>query len=600
MEEELKNLVKNMPIFPGVYRMLNAKEEIIYIGKAKNLKKRVRSYFSKNQDSPRTKIMVGNINNIEFTVTNTEAEALILENNLIKKFMPRYNVIFRDDKSYPYLAITSDKYPRIKFHRGLKKKGTQYFGPFPNSNAARESIQLLQKVFMLRTCQNSIFNNRTRPCLEHQIKRCTAPCVDLISESDYISDTNQAALFLNGKDNEVIKNLSNKMNEYSEEHNFERAAIFRDRIQSLRQIRLKQFVSDFSENDADIIASSISLGFICVNVVMIRSGRHLGDKSFFPRNHDKSLTTNVIEAFLTQYYDKNIPPPVIVIEDNIDRELIKKFFQFKKYQTVKIISRIVGDKRNWLSMAKKNADIAVQQKNTLQSNHADRLNALNKLLPFSKDIGRIECFDISHTMGENTVGSCVVYDKLAMQTKDYRRYNINNVTPGDDYAAMREVLSRRYNRMKNEDALRPDLILVDGGKGQFSIAEEIMKEIGMDNIFLVGVSKGANRKAGKEKLIMSNNKVLSNIDETNLGFHLIQQVRDEAHRFAITGHRARRAKTRLSSSIEDIEGIGSKKRKNLLAYFGGIEGIKNATVEELITVEGINNQLAEKIYNYFN
>jgi excinuclease ABC subunit C len=600
VEEELKNLVKNMPNFPGVYRMLNAKEEVIYIGKAKDLKKRVRSYFSKKQESPRTKIMVGNIDNIEFTVTNTEAEALILENNLIKKFMPRYNVIFRDDKTYPYLAITGDKYPRIKFHRGLKKKGTQYFGPFPSSNAARESIQLLQKVFMLRTCQNSIFNNRTRPCLEYQIKRCTAPCVDLISEPDYINDTNQAALFLNGKDNEVIKNLSNKMNEYSESHNFERAAIFRDRIQSLRQIRLKQFVSDFSENDADIIASSILPGFICVNVVMIRSGRHLGDKSFFPQNPDKSLTTNVIETFLTQYYDINIPPPVLVIGDSVDNELIKKFFQFKKYKAVKIISRIVGDKRNWLSMAKKNADIALQQKNTLQSNHIDRLKELNKLLSFSRTINRIECFDISHTMGENTVGSCVVYDNLAMQNKDYRRYNISNITPGDDYAAMKEVLSRRYIRMMSEDALRPDLILIDGGKGQFGIAEEIIREIGMKDIFLVGVSKGADRKAGKEKLIMSNNKILSNIDEANLGFHLIQQVRDEAHRFAITGHRARRAKTRLSSSIEDVEGIGSKKRKSLLAYFGGIDGVKNATVEELITVEGINNQLAENIYNYFN
>ena len=500
-----------MPSFPGVYRMLNSKEEVIYIGKAKNLKKRVRSYFSKKQDSPRTKIMVGNIDNIEFTVTNTEAEALILENNLIKKFMPRYNVIFRDDKSYPYLAITSDKYPRIKFHRGLKKKGTQYFGPFPNSNAAKESIQLLQKVFMLRTCQNSIFNNRTRPCLEYQIKRCTAPCVDLISEPDYINDTNQAALFLNGKDNEVIKNLSNKMNEYSESHNFERAAIFRDRIQSLRQIRLKQFVSDFSENDADIIASSISPGFICVNVVMIRSGRHLGDKSFFPRNHDESLATNIIETFLTQYYDTNTPPPVIVIEDNIDSLLIKNFFEFKKYQAVKIISRIVGDKRNWLAMAKKNADIAVQQKNTLQSNHSDRLKELNKLLSFSRNINRIECFDISHTMGENTVGSCVVYDKFAMQNKDYRRYNISNITPGDDYAAMREVLSRRYKRMMSEDVLRPDLILIDGGKGQFSIAEEIIKEIGMKDIFLVGVSKGADKEQRKAELKKMQGKLWHNL-----------------------------------------------------------------------------------------
>jgi excinuclease ABC subunit C len=598
--KDLKSLVSNFPSLPGVYRMINSSQEVIYIGKAKNLKKRVTSYLSRTHESPRTKIMVGNIDHIEITITNTEAEALILENNLIKKFMPRYNVIFRDDKSYPYLAVTGDQYPRIKFHRGIQRNDSQYFGPFPNTNAVRESIHLLQKVFMLRTCENSIFKNRTRPCLEHQIKRCTAPCVGLITELDYKNDTKQAVLFLNGKDNEVIKNLSNKMNEYSEAHDYEKAATYRDRIQSLRQIRLKQFVSDFSEDDADVIASSVSSGLICINVVMIRAGRHLGDKSFFPKNHNQSVEINIIETFLTQYYDNNIPPPVIVIEEKVDKDLIKNFFQLKSFPEVKIISRIIGDKRNWLSMAKKNAEIAAQQKNALKSNQAARHAELNKLLPFSRTINRIECFDISHTMGENTVASCVVYDKFSMQNKDYRRYNIKNITPGDDYAAMREVLTRRYTKMVSEDALKPDLILIDGGKGQFSIAKEVIDEIGMEDTFLVGVSKGVERKAGKEKLIMGNNKVLSNIDETNLGFHLIQQIRDEAHRFAIAGHRARRAKTRLSSSVEDIEGIGSKKRKSLLAYFGGLEGIKKANIDELITVEGIDTQLAEKIYNYFH
>ncbi len=589
-----------MPTLPGVYRMINSSSEVIYIGKAKNLKKRVASYFTKIQPSPRTKLMVSNISHIEFTVTNTEAEALILENNLIKKHMPRYNVIFRDDKSYPYLALTEDQYPRIKFHRGTQKNNAQYFGPFPNSNAVRESIQLLQKVFMLRTCQNSIFSNRTRPCLEYQIKRCTAPCVDFINESDYGNDAKQAAAFLNGKDSEVIKDLSNRMAEHSKSEDFEKAAIYRDRIQSLRQIRLKQFVSDFSENDADIIASASSSGHVCVNLVMIRGGRHLGDKSFFPKNFNESLSSNIIETFLTQYYDINVPPPIIVIEDKIDKELINNFFLLKQYLKIKIISRIIGDKKNWLSMAKKNALIAIQQKNNLQSNQQNRLNELNKLLSLPRVIQRIECFDISHTMGESTVASCVVFDKLAMQNNEYRRFNIKNITLGDDYAAMKDVLSRRLKHIVSEEGVKPDLMLIDGGKGQFSVAEEIMTEMGIKDIFIVGVSKGADRKVGKEKLIMSNNKILSNIDETNLGFHLIQQIRDEAHRFAITGHRARRAKTRLSSSIEDIEGIGTKKRKNLLAYFGGLEGVKNATVEELITVQGINNQLAQKIYNYFH
>jgi len=580
--------------------MINSKLEVIYIGKAKNLRKRVASYFVKNISSPRTKLMVGNIDTIEFTITNTEADALILENNLIKKILPRYNVIFRDDKSYPYLMITEDKFPRLMFHRGTQKKQNQYFGPFPNSNAVRQSIQLLQKVFMLRTCEDSIFNNRTRPCLQHQIKRCTAPCVGLISDLDYKNDTKQAALFLKGKDTEVIKDLTSRMNKSSDEFNFERAAIFRDRIQSLRQVRLKQSVSDFSENDADIISISEDLGQSCVNLVMIRGGRHLGDKSFFPKNTTEQNIENIVEVFLTQYYDQKSPPPVLVIEQKFDVSLIKSFFSLKKYPPIKIISRMLGDKKMWTMMASRNAKIALTQKNNEHASQIRRINAFRSLLSLSEQTDRIECFDISHTMGERTVASCVVYDKCMMQNKEYRRYNIKNIQPGDDYAAMRQVLERRYKKIISQDLVRPDVILIDGGKGQLGVARDIMDELGISDIMLVGVSKGRLRKSGTETLFTSDGEVLESIDQSNLGFHLIQQIRDEAHRFAITGHRARRDKARITSSIEEIEGIGLKKRQRLLVYFGGLDGVKNATIEELIFVEGVSKDIAEKIFNFFH
>lgn len=580
--------------------MINTGGDIIYVGKAKNIKKRVASYFIKNQPSPRTRLMVGNIHAIEFTVTNTEAEALILENNLIKQYMPRYNVIFRDDKSYPYLAITADKYPRMRFHRGAQKKDSHYFGPFPNATAVRESIKLLQKVFMIRTCENSVFNNRSRPCLEYQIKRCTAPCVNLISKDEYASDVHQAALFLNGKDNLVIKNLTKTMNSFSEEFNYERAAVFRDRIQNLRQVRLKQSVSDFSINDADIIASYSSMGGVCVNVVMIRGGRHLGDKSFFPKHDSDQEDLNLTEIFITQFYDEKKPPSNIVIDQKIDKTLIQEFFDLKKYAKTKIISRLVGDKKAWHLMAKKNAKIALAQRNEQQSTQEDRLEKLRQLLKLPDYVMRIECFDISHTMGDQTVASCVVYDDFNMQNKQYRRFNIKNNLPGDDYAAMREVLERRLKRIITEDVKRPDLILIDGGLGQVNAVKNIMDELGVHEVFMVGISKGPLRKAGQEKLILSDGKVIQETNPNHPGFHLIQKIRDEAHRFAITGHRAKRTKVRLTSRLEDIEGIGAKKRKNLLVYFGGLEGVKNAPVEELVMVDGIHQQLAEKIFDFFH
>lgn len=597
---DLKKEIKKFPNLPGIYRMMNGKNEIIYIGKAKDIKKRVASYFGKNHSSPRTKMMVSNIHSIEFTVTNTEAEALILENNLIRNHMPRYNVIFRDDKSYPYLKISGDQFPRISFHRGIQKKDQNYFGPFPNSPAVRDSIKLLQKVFLLRTCENSVFRNRSRPCMEHQIQRCSAPCVNLISEQDYKEDIDQAMLFLNGKDTKVINSLSEKMSYFAEKNEFERAAVFRDRIQSLRQVRLKQFVSDFSENDADIIAIEEKGGIYCVNLVMIRNSKHLGDKSFFPKGAIDSQDNNILEIFIAQYYNEKSPPPVVIIEKKVNKSLLEKFFELKKYRKIKIITRLTKEKRMWMEMAKKNALINISQQSNEKLSFKNKVEAFTKLLNIDSTKNRIECFDVSHMMGEGTVASCVVFDKNGIQKKDYRKYNIKNNKPGDDYGAMREVLERRYTKMINTEAIKPDVVLIDGGKGQLGVAKKVMSELGLTDIFLVGVTKGEKRKSGDETLHMANGDILENIDTNNVGFQLIIQIRDEAHRFAITGHRARRKKSRFTSSLEEIEGIGQTKRRNLLVYFGGIQGIKEANIPELLLVEGINVKLAENIYNYFH
>ena len=597
---DLKKEIKKFPNLPGIYRMMNGKNEIIYIGKAKDIKKRVASYFGKNHSSPRTKMMVSNIHSIEFTVTNTEAEALILENNLIRNHMPRYNVIFRDDKSYPYLKISGDQFPRISFHRGVQKKDQNYFGPFPNSPAVRDSIKLLQKVFLLRTCENSVFRNRSRPCMEHQIQRCSAPCVNLISEQDYKEDIDQAMLFLNGKDTKVINSLSEKMSYFAEKNEFERAAVFRDRIQSLRQVRLKQFVSDFSENDADIIAIEEKAGIYCVNLVMIRNSKHLGDKSFFPKGAVDSQDNNILEIFIAQYYNEKSPPPVVIIEKKVNKSLLEKFFELKKYRKIKIITRLTKEKRMWMEMAKKNALINISQQSNEKLSFKNKVEAFTKLLNIDSTKNRIECFDVSHMMGEGTVASCVVFDKNGIQKKDYRKYNIKNNKPGDDYGAMREVLERRYTKMINTEAIKPDVVLIDGGKGQLGVAKKVMSELGLIDIFLVGVTKGEKRKSGNETLHMANGDILENIDTNNVGFQLIIQIRDEAHRFAITGHRARRKKSRFTSSLEEIEGIGQTKRRNLLVYFGGIQGIKEANIPELLLVEGINVKLAENIYNYFH
>ena len=591
-----KPILKNLPNLPGVYRMINATDEVIYVGKAKDLKKRVSSYFNKNLPSPRTRMMVSNIVKIETTVTRSEAEALLLENNLIKGLMPRYNVLFRDDKSYPYIALTGDEFPRLTFHRGAQRKGNQYFGPFPNSVAVRESIQLLQKVFKLRTCENTVFANRSRPCLQHQIERCTAPCVGLISDADYRNDVHQAAMFLQGKTTEVMDALAEQMNTAAAKQEYELAGVFRDRIQALRQVQAKQFVSDFNVSDADVIACAELQGQHCINLVMIRGGRHLGDRSYMPKNTDGETLENSMEAFIAQHYVAQNTPPLIVTGIKIETAVLEEVLSEQAGRKVKIVTNAIGDKRVWLKMAQTNAELALSQRAATSANQAAKLVALREALNLPDSTERIECFDISHTMGEATVASCVVFDRGDMQNSEYRRYNITGITPGDDYAAMRDVLTRRYKKVAAGEGVRPDLVFIDGGKGQLGVAMEVMAEVGLDDILLVGIAKGEERKPGLETMIFSDTGEMINLEKDNKGLHLLQQIRDESHRFAITGHRAKRAKARLHSSLEDIEGIGAKRRKALLTRFGGLDGVKSASIDEIANVEGISKALAEKIY----
>lgn len=593
---DAKSFLKNLPNLPGVYRMINSTDEVIYVGKAKDLKKRVSSYFNKNLPSPRTRMMVSQICKIETTVTHNEAEALLLENNLIKGLMPRYNVLFRDDKSYPYITLTNDAFSRLAFHRGVQRKGSQYFGPFPNAVAVRESIQLLQKVFKLRTCENTVFANRSRPCLQHQIARCTAPCVGLISEEDYRNDVHQAAMFLQGKTNEVLNVLGVQMHVAAEAQEYELAVVFRDRMQALRQVQAKQFVSDFNVSDADVVACAELQGQHCINLVMIRGGRHLGDRSYLPKNSDGETLEASVEAFLAQHYMAQNTPPLIVVGVKIETQVLEEVLGEQAGRKVKINTNPIGDKRIWLKMAQTNAELALSQRAATSANQTAKLIALREALNLPDNTERIECFDISHTMGEATVGSCVVFDRGDMQNSEYRRYNITGITPGDDYAAMRDVLTRRYKKVAAGEGIRPDLIFIDGGKGQLRVAVEVMAEVGLEDILLVGIAKGEERKAGLETMIFSDTGEMLNLNKDNKGLHLLQQIRDEAHRFAITGHRAKRGKTRMHSSLEEIEGVGAKRRKALLTRFGGLDGVKNASMDELAQVEGISQSLAEKIY----
>ena len=578
--------------------MLNVAGQVIYVGKAIDLRKRVSSYFQKNGLAPRTQLMVSQVAGIETTVTRSEAEALLLENNLIKSLTPRYNILFRDDKSYPYVILSGHRFPRLGFYRGPLDKKHHYFGPFPNAGMVRESIQLLQKVFRLRTCEDTVFSNRTRPCLLYQIQRCSGPCVDLIGEQAYQEDAKDAALFLQGKQSEVLQSITRKMREAAEAQEYERAALFRDQIQSLRQIREKQFVDSGNALDADVVAcvaENNGGGRICVNLAMVRGGRHLGDKSFFPQNAEGYDPPAAVEAFLAQHYLNRSAPDLIIVGEKIHREVLQNLLTEQGGRKVVINANPIGNRRVWLNMATENARLALEQMLSRQASQEERLQALQHALDIP-GLNRIECFDISHTLGEATVASCVVYDNFAMRNSEYRRYNISGIVPGDDYAAMRDVLSRRYQKIAESEGLLPDLILIDGGRGQVSAAHEVLVELGFNDANLLGVAKGEERKPGLEQLIFPGVEKPLQLAKDHPGLHLIQQIRDEAHRFAIFGHRAKLGKSRTSSSLEQIEGIGSKRRQGLLARFGGLKGVQKASVEELQQVDGISRALAERIY----
>lgn len=598
----LKSFLADLPHLPGVYRHLDAAGEVMYVGKARDLKKRVSSYFQKNLSSPRIAQMVAKVARLEVTVTRSEAEALILENNLIKSLKPRYNILFRDDKSYPYLLITGHDWPRIAYYRGATNKRGQYFGPFPNAWAVRETIQILQKVFRLRTCEDTVFANRSRPCLLHQIGRCSAPCVGAIQAQDYASDVQRAVRFLNGEAKDVMGEIEARMLEAAEALRFEEAAALRDQMGSLARVLHQQTMENVSGEDTDIVAVAIAGGKVCVNLAMVRGGRHLGDKPFFPTHAEGEAAPQVLEAFVAQHYTDNALPPVLVCSHALpDAGLIDLLVEQAGGRPSRVLTRPQGARRAWLEQALKNAEMALARALTESGARAARTLALAETLDLDTDEAaldalRIECFDISHTAGEATQASCVVFEHHDMQPSLYRRYNIAGITPGDDYAAMRQVLTRRFAKVADGEAQMPGLVLIDGGKGQVEVARQVFAELGLDIQALVGVAKGEGRKVGLETLVFADGRPPVALGGESAALMLIAQVRDEAHRFAITGMRARRAKTRNVSRLEEIEGVGARRRQRLLARFGGFSGVASASIEDLASVDGISEELAERIY----
>jgi excinuclease ABC subunit C len=607
-----KAVIARLPRLPGVYRMVDAAGTVLYVGKARDLKKRVASYFSKNL-GPRTALMLDAVVDIETTVTRSEAEALLLENNLIKSLTPKFNILFRDDKSYPFLKFTHHEFPRVAYYRGATDRRARYFGPFPNAWAVKESIQILQKVFQLRTCEDSVFAHRSRPCLLHQIQRCTAPCVGLNDAESYARDVERAASFLRGETREVMAELEVRMHEFARALQFERAAAVRDKIGALSRVLHQQSIETVGgDADADVLAAVAAGGQVCVNLAMVRGHRHLGDHAYFPLRADAASnaavnlateSAEILEAFISQHYTAQTVPAVLIVNAELDRAEIRAMLGAQKLQIFGE-AKLRAQRRRWLEMALANARLALARRLAEQGSQQARTRALADALAdrVGWDAGdddtqtlRIECFDISHTMGEATQASCVVYQNHAMQPSEYRRFNIEGVVPGDDYAAMRQALARRYAPAARGEARLPRLVLIDGGAGQVAVAVQVFTELGLDTSVIVGVAKGAERKTGLEELVFPEHPPLA-LGRDSQALMLIAQIRDEAHRFAITGMRARRAKARQTSQLEDLAGIGPKRRQKLLARFGGARNLMAASIDDIAQVDGVSRKLATRIY----
>jgi excinuclease ABC subunit C len=599
----LREYLEQLTHRPGVYRMFDDQGQLLYVGKARDLKKRVGSYFTRSQLSPRIAHMVDRVVRIDTTVTASEAEALLLESNLIKTQAPRYNILFRDDKSYPYLKLTRHKYPRMAYYRGGVEKGDTVFGPFPSAWAVKESISLLQKVFRLRTCVDAVFNNRSRPCLLHQIERCSAPCVKIISPEDYARDINGATRFLRGGQQEVIEELQQAMMQAAQAQRYEHAAVLRNRVSALSKVLQQQSADSHDDQDVDILAVVVQGGRTCVNLAMVRGGRHLGDKAFFPVHADESEEdwgqAEVLDAFVTQHYAEGFVPPVLISHIELPEPAVLEGLAQRSGHPVQWLKQPQGTRRKWLDMARQNAQIALVRLLAERGSAQQRTGELARLLGLSterlEDL-HIECFDISHTMGEATQASCVVFKGHAMQSSLYRRYNIEDITPGDDYAAMRQVLQRRYAKVAEDQAALADVVLIDGGKGQIEAARQVFEELGLDTDRIVGVAKGEGRKVGLETLLFVDGREPLSLGRESAALMLVAQIRDEAHRFAITGMRAKRDKARRTSNLQEIEGVGPKRRQRLLARFGGLRGLMAASVEDIATVEGVSHTLAQHIY----
>lgn len=594
-----KTFLRNLTAGPGVYRMLNAADDVMYVGKAKNLRRRVGSYFTRASNR-RIASMVSQIHNIEITATHTEAEALLLENNLIKEHRPRYNVLLRDDKSYPYLFLSEETFPRLAFHRGARKAKGRYFGPYPSAGAVRDTLKMLQKLFPVRQCEDSYFRNRSRPCLQYQIERCTAPCVDFVTSEAYAQDVRDTELFLEGKASDVVERWVSKMEQAAEAQEFEEAAHLRDQIANLRKVQEKQYVSG-ERGDLDIVAVSSDGGVACVQLFYVRQGRNLGNKALFPRTGDGAELSEIASAFLAQHYlGKAVPHEILVNVEPDDREVLEESLSLQADRKVTIQSKPRGERARWLRMAVENAALSVASRLASAGGARARLEALQNSLELDEPPTRMECFDISHTQGDQTVASCVVFVDGAPSKSDYRRFNIRGITPGDDYAAMRQALERRYKRILSGEGKMPDILLIDGGLGQLSTATDILGELGVEGPLLLGVAKGLDRRPGMEQLFLLGRKEPLILAADSPALHLVQQIRDEAHRFAITGHRQRRGKAKTRSVLEDIDGIGPKRRARLLKQFGGLQGLSRAGIEDISTVEGISEKLAQEIYAAFH